>query len=157
MFIDLFIIAFSVFSLNARGLRDSVKRKALFLFGKKYNTDFCFFQESHSTVNDCNFWKSQWRKDAWFSHGSERSAGVLTLKNKFAGDVLHYYCDPCGHFIFLVLYANNILIFLINVYGYNSSNENRALFEVIENKITSWLNKYPSGIICIELVSPAHT
>lgn len=94
MLINLFII-----SLNARGLRDYVKREALLLFGKKYNTDFGFFQESHSTVNDCNFWKSQWG-NAWFSHGSERSAGVLTLKNKFAGDVLHYYCDPCGHFIF---------------------------------------------------------
>lgn len=35
------------------------------------------------------------------------------------------------------------------MYGYNSSNENRALFEVIENKIALWLNKYPSGIICI--------
>lgn len=54
-----------------------------------------------------------------------------------------------GILIVLVLYTNNIFIFLINVYGYNSSNENRALFEVIENKIALWLNKYQSGLICI--------
>lgn len=126
-----------------------MKRNALFIFGKKYNTDFCFFQESHSTVNDCNFWKSQWGNDAWFSHGSESLVGVLTLKNKFAGDVLHYYFDPCWHFIFWFFTLITFFFFLINMYGYNSSNENRARFEVIENKIALWLNKYPSGIICI--------
>lgn len=84
-----------------------------------------------------------------FSHGSERSAGVLALKNKFSGDVLHYYCDPCCNFIFLVLCISNIFIILVNIYGFNSLNEHKALFEMIENKIVFWLNKYPSSVLCM--------
>lgn len=53
-------MSLSVVSLNARGLRDAVKRKALFLFSRQFSSDFVFFQESHSEVTDVNFWKSQW-------------------------------------------------------------------------------------------------
>lgn len=34
-----------VVSLNARGLRDNVKRKALFLYARSHKTDFCFFKK----------------------------------------------------------------------------------------------------------------
>ncbi len=39
----LFCMSISIVSLNARGLRDNVKRKALFLYAKSFKTDFCFF------------------------------------------------------------------------------------------------------------------
>lgn len=51
-------MSFSIISLNARGLRENVKRKALFLFTKRFNNDFVFFQESHSIASDVNFWRS---------------------------------------------------------------------------------------------------
>ncbi len=73
-------MSFSVLSLNARGLRDLVKCKALFLFSRQFGSDFVFFQESHSNDKDVNFWKSQWGREIWFSHGSEHSAGVSCLK-----------------------------------------------------------------------------
>ncbi|KAA0720804.1 hypothetical protein E1301_Tti011443 [Triplophysa tibetana] len=94
-------MSISIISLNARGLRDITKRKALFLYAKSFKTDFCFFQESHSVASDAAFWKNQWNNDVWMAHGSERSAGVLTLKNLFAGDVLHYFSDPNGHFLLM--------------------------------------------------------
>lgn len=72
--------------------------KCLFLFAKQRHTDLSFFfQESHSSSAD--FWKSQWGNDIWFSQGSERSAGVTTLKNTFTVDVLHSDCDPLGHYV----------------------------------------------------------
>lgn len=52
-------MSLSLVSFNARGLRDSVKRKALFLFAKKHKSDFCFLQECHSTKDDYKWWKSQ--------------------------------------------------------------------------------------------------
>lgn len=73
-------MSFSIFCLNARGLRNNIKRKALFLCAKQLKTDFVFFQESHSLAKDSNFWKSQWGNDIWLSHGSEHSAGVSCLK-----------------------------------------------------------------------------
>ncbi len=53
-------MSFSLITLNVRGLRLNVKRKALFLFAKQQKSDFCFFQEVHSTPNDVSFWKAQW-------------------------------------------------------------------------------------------------
>ncbi len=42
----------------------------------------------------------------------------------------------------MVIYTCNIFFFFcINIYGYNSSNETRALFEMIEAKIVFWLKK----------------
>lgn len=117
-------ISFSIFSLNARGLRNITKRKALFLFAKQQNTDLCFYQESHSVSKDVNFWRSQWGFDLWFSHCSERSAGVLNLKHRFNGNIIHTDTDSKGHFICQIIDYNKVIIIVLNVYGYNSSAEN---------------------------------
>lgn len=81
-------MSLSVVSLNARGLRNLTKRKAVFLYLKQFKTDFCFLQECHSSVEDLNFWRSQWGLDIWMSHGTSHSAGVCILKNQFKGKVL---------------------------------------------------------------------
>lgn len=39
-------------SLNARGLKDKVKRKGIFLFCKGQKSHFVFLQETHSTDED---------------------------------------------------------------------------------------------------------
>lgn len=111
-------------SLNARGLKNATKRKALFLFAKKINTDYFFFQESHSTCNDTNFWRSQWGDSILLSHGSQHSAGTLTVKHKFEGDTLSHKCYSKGHFVFMVLTYQNKTFIVINIYGYSSKSEN---------------------------------
>lgn len=142
-------MSISIVSLNARGLRDNVKRKALFLYAKSFKTDFCFFQESHSVFKDITFWKNQWGNEVWMAHGSEHSAGVMIMKNHFTGSVLQSYIDPKGHYLLLIICINNISMLLINVYGYNTSRENDLLFEDIGDKILLWLNTFPDAIICI--------
>lgn len=144
-----FTLSLSVLSLNARGLRQICKRKALFLFAKKFRTDFCFFQESHSLSSDVNFWKSQWGNDAWFSHGSERSAGVATFKNVFSGTVLHSENDSLGHYTCLVVESDHCVFITVNVYGYNTKPENDQLLDSLESKINVWLSKYPNSFILI--------
>lgn len=39
----------SVLSVNARGARDQLKRKCLFLFFQNKGADFYFIQETHAT------------------------------------------------------------------------------------------------------------
>lgn len=141
-------MSFSVVSLNARGLRDVVKRKALFLFSRQFGSDFVFLQESHSNDKDVNFWKSQWGNEIWFSHGSEHSAGVSCLKNNFTGDVLHTYCEY-GHFILLLLKCYNVNLIVVNYYGYNSRSENDQLLFVLEDKLTYWQSKFPNAYLVI--------
>ena len=136
-----------IVSLNATGLRKNVMRKALFLFAKQFQTDFCFFQESHSVSADANFWRSQWGNDIWLS---ERSAGVTTMENTFGGNILHSECGPIGHFICLVISYNDITLITVNFYGYNTKHVNDELLESIEQHILHWLSKFPNSLLLIE-------
>ena len=69
---------FGFLSLNVRGIRSFDKRKALFHWCMKDKADIIFLQETYSTPEVENVWKSQWRGELFFSHGSEHSRGVLT-------------------------------------------------------------------------------
>lgn len=121
-------------SINARGLRNNLKRKATFLYAKQLKSDFVFLQESHSTINDVSFWRSQWGNSIWLSHGTERSAGVSILKNRYNGDVLHTECDSAGHYICQVIKYNDLVLIVTNIYGFNTKLENDHLFLTIEKK-----------------------
>jgi len=45
----------------------------------KDKADIIFQQETYSTPEVENAWKSQWMGELFFSHGSEHSRGVLKL------------------------------------------------------------------------------
>ena len=89
-----------------------------------------------------NFWKSQWGEDLWMSHGTNHSAGTLTLKHKFNGKMISSLIDPNGHFILLIISFNDQVLLLGNVYGYNNKQDNIALIYSINTKIDSLISKY---------------
>ena len=70
---------FGILSLNVRGIRSFDKRKALFHWCMKDKADIIFLQETYSTPEVGNTWKSQWRGYLFFCHGCEHSRGVITL------------------------------------------------------------------------------
>ncbi|KAF7644176.1 hypothetical protein LDENG_00226450 [Lucifuga dentata] len=141
-------MSLSLWSVNARGLRNVIKRKALFLFMKEHKADFCLFQECHSTKKDFNFWTSHWGNQIWLAHGSEYSAGVGIFKNKFDGDTPETDLDNLGHFCFLIITLNQMTFTIISIiYGYNSSAENHSLINTLDTKLTQWLHKYPHALI----------
>jgi len=96
---------------------------------------------------DSKFWRSQWGSDVWFSNCSERSAGVITMSNRFNGNILHSEGDCNGHFLIHVLSFNNITVLVINMYGYNSNAENSRLLILLESRMKHWLSKFPSAYI----------
>jgi len=142
-------MSLSLFFLNARGLKNNIKRKALFLFSKRHKVDFCFFQESHSTSKDVKFWRSQWGNDIWLSHGSEHSAGVGIMRYNFNGNILETSIDPSGHFLLMVVVINHFILIIVNVYGYNSVSENHAFFNTLDQKLSYALGKYPSAFLIL--------
>lgn len=129
-------------SINARGLRDITKRKAIFLYVKNFDADFSLIQESHSSDEDYNFWKSQWGEDIWMSHGSHHSAGTLTLKHKFSGKVVSSYTDLKGHYTLVVFSQCNQIFLLGNVYGFTNARENKELFQELNDKIEATIEKF---------------
>ena len=61
-----------------------------------------FLQETYSTPEVENIWKSQWRGDIFFSHGSEHSRGVMILlKENFDCEVKVHQEDKQGRFVIL--------------------------------------------------------
>lgn len=66
--------------------------------------------------------------DLWLLHGSERSAGVTSLKNKFERAILHCETDSNGRFVVLIIKVDDIIVLLANLYGYNTKTDNDLLF-----------------------------
>lgn len=84
----------------------------------------------------------------WQAHGSEHSAGVTTLSHNFSGSLLLTIRDLSGHFILQVIDIENIIIAIVNIYGYNSHNDNNIMLETLEKHIENASNNFPiSGIV----------
>uniref|UniRef100_A0A3P9JF49 Reverse transcriptase domain-containing protein n=1 Tax=Oryzias latipes TaxID=8090 RepID=A0A3P9JF49_ORYLA len=118
---------FSFISLNTRGLKNNVKRKAIFLFCKEQKAKCVFLQETHSVEEDVNFWKLQWGDSIYVSHGTSHSAGVMILLNKFPGKVINHFGDTYGHWLILIFEFNGEMFILVCVYGYNERAKNKTL------------------------------
>lgn len=139
----------SLISVNARGLRDMTKRKSFFLFCKGKNANIVFLQETHSKSEDTLFWCKQWGDDAFFSHGTSRSAGVAILLKNFRGQVISHKADEHGHWLILILNIDDLKFILINIYGYNNSTENRRLLEQISLHLDNFKLLYSTDNIIV--------
>lgn len=141
--------ALNLCSINVRGLRDNTKRKAVFLFSRSCNSDIVFLQETHSDIDDEKFWKSQWGNAMYFSHGSNYSAGVAILLNRFNGDILESTVSNEGRWIILVLKVDNLLFIICNVYGPNRAAQAKDMFSELSLTLDTLKEKYKDSTIII--------
>jgi len=74
-------LRFKTLSLNVQGIPFQ-KRKSIFNWLIKQNSDICFLQETYNTEGIENHWKNQWSGDIYFAHGSNHSRGVAILIRK---------------------------------------------------------------------------
>ena len=93
---------FTLISLNVGGIRDEVKRKKIFEWCKsKKKSDIVFLQETYSTVEVEERWKSEWEGSMFLSHGSNHSRGVSVLiSSELAMKIDDILIDENGRFIF---------------------------------------------------------
>lgn len=100
-------------SLNIRGLRNSTKRKANFLFCKEQRRITIFFvQETHSVDNNFNKWGCG---DIFLSHGTSHSAGVAILLRQFDGKVIVHKNDIEGHRLMAIVEHSDSYYVLVNI------------------------------------------
>lgn len=135
---------FSFVSLNARGLRDYIKRKSTFLFCKNEKAQFFLLQETHSNDMDEKFWSNQWGDKILFSHGTNRSAGVAILLHNFPGKIRSTIRDPLCHWLICVFETNDDFLILGNIYGYNNLNQNKYMFSEITKTVRDLRQRYPT-------------
>ena len=58
-----------IVSLNACGIRDGTKWRAIFKFVKTHNPDIVLLQEIYSQCKDNFIWANQWGNKVIFSNG----------------------------------------------------------------------------------------
>ena len=143
----MFSCTFSSATLNVRGLKDLVKRKALFLFCKGRKTQCILLQETHSSDSDVKFWTNQWGDRILFSHGTNKSAGVAIYFNRFPGDIITYRADGEGHWITVVLKVESHFLILTNVYGYRTIAQNKQMLDKILNTVSELKALHPTDLI----------
>ncbi len=114
-------------SINVRGLKNIVKRKAILLFCKEQKANIIFLQETHSGTTDEKLWKQQWGDEILFSHGTSHSAGVMILFNRLPGTIIEQKTDTGGHWLMAVVEIHDQRFILTCVYGYNNQTNNRAM------------------------------
>lgn len=139
----------SFISLNARGLKNNVKRKAIFLFCKEQKANCVFLQETHSAEADTKFWKVQWGDNIFFSHGTSHSAGVMILFNRLPGNIIDHRSDTNGHWLMVVTDVNGTNYILVCVYGYNRKIKNNNFLSILCQKLEEWKLLYMTDKIII--------
>ena len=129
-------LAFKLISLNARGVCSFEKRKAVFGWFLNQKVDLCFLQETYSTKEVENIWKKQWKGEMFFSHGSERSRGVLILiKNSLKFELISVRADKEGRFIFLEAFVQDQKFLFANIYAPNKLSEQTLFFDQIKDEL----------------------
>ena len=107
-------------SLNVRGLHKSIKRRTVFRWLHKQNHHIIFWQESYCSKNLEPIWENEWGGKAFFSHGTNRSKGVITLINPSVNfKVERVIPDKQGRFIILKLLLEEKVTVLVNNYASN--------------------------------------
>ena len=92
-----------IVTLNVRGIVDTVKRRSILNYYSDRANILCF-QETHSTKEDEQIWKSEWHGTTIFSHGTSSARGVsIYLKDSLGYRLTQVERDEDGRFIVIEL------------------------------------------------------
>ena len=119
--------------MNARGLSDVIKRRAIFNFYRS-RTDILCIQEVHSTPDVEQIWANEWSGDVLFSHGTSNARGVAIFMPKgMMNSVENVKRDVSGRMLCCTIKIQDLKLSLCNIYAPN--NDNPCFFEQIEKMI----------------------
>ena len=126
-------------SLNVRGIREKNKRKAIFEWCKNKKGDIIMLQETFSTADVENSWKSEWNGTLIFNHGTCHSKGILImLTPRLKLDVSHIVKDVYGRFTILkgtITGGTNLLICNVYFPTRNKEKEQIECLDRLDNQI----------------------
>ena len=115
-------INFKIISLNVRGLNNCIKCRKIFKWLHRQTAHCYFLQETFSTEQSINTWRSEWGGNILYSHGSNHSKGVMILVNPgYQLDVIRSIKSKNGRSIILEIKLDNQNLVLANVYTPNDS------------------------------------
>ena len=138
----------TIVSQNVRGLRDNRKRERIYK-RLKSKGGIIFLQETHSTELDCETWDKMWDGDIFFSHGENRSKGVMIMIRKSLNFIVKDEMkDNDGRIIIVRGMLNDQNIVLCNLYAPNEEKLHMN-FLILFKKMLSEFTKFEDEMYVI--------
>ena len=109
--------------------RSLEKRKALFIWLNKQKVDIIFLQETYSSREIENIWKTQWNGKIFLAHGSNHSCGVMIMIRRdldFEEELC--VCDENGRCIILAATVQGVKYVFVNIYAPNKVRDQCTFF-----------------------------
>lgn len=136
-------------SLNVRGIRNSVKRLAIFENMRGQNFDIIFLQEAYCTEEIKTKWEEEWGGVCVFSNGSIHSCGtIIMFKKNLDIEIIEKVIDQKGRYVFLKVKFHNCEMYLGNIYSPTiQTGKNLFYKKIIETLVDLNVNKSDSIIL----------
>ena len=129
-----------VLSINARGLKNKLKRKAFFDYLKFKKCDLVCVQESHATEKDISVWEKQWGGKIIYEVGTEHSRGELILVSKhFSGEVKKE--EKQDRILSASVETQELNFMLLNIYAPNASSSKKQFFVKLQHTLDKYVGK----------------
>ena len=111
-----------LFSANARGLRQPLKRLDFWKKFQELRSSIIFLQETHLVNKDKYQLQKEWNVEFFLSGASTNCKGVaILIIPNFEYKIIEFVPDKDGRFIFLTIEIDSKLtLTLLNIYGPNS-------------------------------------
>ena len=107
-----------LYSFNARGLSNELKRVSIFQWLKSKHNGIVFLQETHSTKSLENSWSRDWSGDIYYSHGSASACGVaILIPAELNTSITEIKTDNDGRILLLDIEIDDNKSILCNVYA----------------------------------------
>ncbi len=107
-----------LFSLNVKGIRGTEKRRNVFNWLSKKNSDIFLLQETYSTENISKYFSMSWKGESLLSHGTNHSKGVAILFKKHLDyEIINKHIDDDGRYIICDLKVRGTPVILVNIYA----------------------------------------
>ena len=107
-------------TINGRGLRNKLKRRAIFKYIKTNKIQVSCLQECHILDKDIELWQKEWGGEMFVLPGSEYSKGQIILVSKKL-NANQYVKEKIGDRILKLSFVlNDEKYSIVNVYGPNS-------------------------------------
>ena len=128
-------INFKIVSLNVRGLNNSIKRRKVFKWLHRQTAHSYFLQETFSTEQSINIWRSEWGGN----NGSNHSKGVMILVNpRYQLEVIRSIKDKNGRSIILEIKLDNQNLALANVYAPNDISQQIKFYQDLNQTLSGF-------------------
>ena len=132
----------TIASLNCRGLRNNLKRAAI--FDKCKTFDIIALQETHITDNVVEHWKKLWAGEFFYSEGNSRSKGQILLVRKHLTSTNSDICIKTERILGINITIDGKKYTTVNIYGPDRRSDRK---QFIDELIATLDTVHPTNVI----------